>query len=219
MKERVLVFDMDGVLAEVGESFREAVVQTVRHFTGQTASRERIQEYKNSGGWNNDWALSRQLCRDLGVQVSYARISNYFNSIFLGPHGLIQREQWLAAPGLLERLLTRFRLAIFTGRNREELAPTLNRFAPDIRFFPIVTSDDVERGKPAPEGLDLIRTFFLDPELWYVGDTVDDARSARAAGVTFIGVAAAGTPPRLLLDEGAVQVVDNINQIEEVLPQ
>ena len=32
--EGVIVFDMDGVLAEVTESYREAIVQTVEHFTG-----------------------------------------------------------------------------------------------------------------------------------------------------------------------------------------
>ena len=31
-----LVFDMDGVLAEVTESYRETIVQTVQHFTGKT---------------------------------------------------------------------------------------------------------------------------------------------------------------------------------------
>ena len=29
-------------------------------------------------------------------------------------------------------------------------------------------------------------------KLWYVGDTVDDARSASAAGVPFIGIVAQG---------------------------
>ncbi len=47
---------MDGVLAEVTESYREAIVQTVEHFTGQRIARDLIQQYKNAGGWNNDWA-------------------------------------------------------------------------------------------------------------------------------------------------------------------
>jgi phosphoglycolate phosphatase-like HAD superfamily hydrolase len=55
-----------------------------------------------------------------------------------------------------------------------------------------------------------------------VGDTVDDARSARAAGVAFIGVAAAGHSTRseilrLFAEENAVAVVENVNEIEGVL--
>ena len=30
----IIVFDMDGVLVEVGESYREAIRETVKHFTG-----------------------------------------------------------------------------------------------------------------------------------------------------------------------------------------
>ena len=36
--DSVIVFDMDGVLAEVTESYRESIVQTVRYFTGQTVT-------------------------------------------------------------------------------------------------------------------------------------------------------------------------------------
>ena len=61
--DSLIVFDMDGVLAEVTESYREAIVQTVEHFTGQRIAREFIQQYKNAGGWNNDWAA---LAEDLG---------------------------------------------------------------------------------------------------------------------------------------------------------
>ena len=64
--ESLIVFDMDGVLAEVTESYREAIVQTVRHFTGQTVTREKIQDYKNAGGWNNDWALSQKIASEIG---------------------------------------------------------------------------------------------------------------------------------------------------------
>ena len=62
---------MDGVLADVTESYREAIVQTVEHFTGKRISRELIQDLKNQGGWNNDWALSQRIAADLGVEVAY----------------------------------------------------------------------------------------------------------------------------------------------------
>ena len=32
----MLVFDMDGVLVDVTESYRETIVRTVEHFTGKT---------------------------------------------------------------------------------------------------------------------------------------------------------------------------------------
>jgi HAD superfamily phosphatase len=223
MAGRVLVFDVDGVLVEVSESYREGIVRTVAHFTGQTVTRERIQDYKNSGGWNNDFALSQELCRTLGLEVPYERVAEYFTSIFLGEGGLIEREEWIPADGLLTRLAARFQLAIFTGRMRIELQPTLRRFAEQVSFAPVVTSDDVTDGKPHPEGLHKIAALCPGAGLWYVGDTVDDARSAKAAGVPFIGVAAPDNPRHaqivdVLRSAGAAAVIDDINQIEGVLP-
>src|SRR5580658_3612135 len=119
--ENMIVFDMDGVLAEVTESYREAIVQTVEHFTGNRIPRDLIQQYKNAGGWNNDWTLSQKIASDLGVEIDYGAVVDYFNRIFLGGadgDGLIRRETWIPEPGLLERLSARFDLAIFTGRLR-----------------------------------------------------------------------------------------------------
>jgi HAD superfamily hydrolase (TIGR01548 family) len=227
MAERLLVFDMDGVLAEVSESFRASIVETVRHFTGQTVSRARIQDYKNQGGWNNDWALSQRICQDLGVEVSYENISKYFTRIFLGENGapgLIMREQWVPRHGLLESLARTWRLGIFTGRLKLELAPTLARFAVGIPFDPIITTDDIQRGKPDPEGLLLVKSRCPGAEIWYVGDTVDDARCARAVNAPFIGIASRDNPRRaelieLLAAERAIAILDNVNEIEGALPR
>ena len=222
--EGLIVFDMDGVLAEVTESYREAIVQTVEHFTGRRIERDLIQDYKNQGGWNNDWALSQKIAADLGVEVPYDTVVDYFNQIFIGTNGngLIQREQWFPKPGLLDRLGKRFGLAIFTGRLQYEAEITLKRFAPDCVFDPLLCADHVTKPKPAPDGLLSIQLLNPNRKLWYVGDTVDDARSARAAGVPFIGIAAQNHSRhdeilRLFREEKAVAIIENVNEIEGVV--
>jgi HAD superfamily phosphatase len=216
---------MDGVLAEVTESYREAVVQTVRHFTGKSIERDSIQEYKNRGGFNNDWLLSQTICSDLGVTVPYDSVVKYFCDLFFGPNGddgLVSREVWVPKDGLLESLSQCYRLAIFTGRLHSEAAITLRRYAANIAFSPIIAEGDIANGKPAPDGLFLIRERTGAESMIYVGDTVDDARSARSAGVPFIGIAAQSTPGHgelvaLLRSEGAFAVLDDVNQIEKAL--
>ena len=183
---RMLVFDMDGVLVDVAESYRETICRTVEHFTGRKITRELVQEYKNRGGFNDDWLLSQTIAADLGVPVEFQTVVDYFNGIFYG--GLMQREQWIPLDGLLEQLASQRRLAIFTGRPREEALITLRRFSTAEYFDPLIGSEDVVHGKPHPEGLLKVR--HLSADIVYVGDTVDDARSARAAQVPFIGVAA-----------------------------
>jgi HAD superfamily phosphatase len=220
----MIVFDMDGVLTEVSESYREAILQTVRHFTGQQITRDLIQEYKNQGGWNNDWALSQKIAVDLGVNVEYGDVVSRFNELFLGQNGegLIRRERWFPQPGLLARLASSYELAIFTGRLRYEADISLKRFACDCRFDPIICSDDVANGKPAPDGLHSIVRMKPGRKLIFVGDTVDDARSASAAGVPFIGIAAESHSRRedlirLFEQEKAMAVIENINEIEGAL--
>jgi len=222
--DSIIVFDMDGVLTEVSESYREAIVQTVARLTGHQITRDLIQQYKNQGGWNNDWALSQKIAADLGVHVDYSDVVDQFNKIFLGSNGdgLIQRERWFPQPGLLERLMERFGIAIFTGRLRYEADISLRRFGAALRFDPIICTDDVANGKPAPDGLLAIQERKPGRKLIYVGDTVDDARASRAAGVPFIGIAAESHSRRqelirLFQQERAIAILENINQIEEAL--
>jgi HAD superfamily hydrolase (TIGR01548 family) len=226
--DQLIVFDMDGVLAEVTESYRESIVQTVRHYTGKTIERDLIQDYKNRGGWNNDWALSQKILADMGVNVDYDTVVEQFNVFFLGPkgdgQGLILRENWFPKPGFLERLAERYELSIFSGRIRFEADLTLRRFASDIRFDPTLYADEISIGKPAPDGLIEIQSRRPQSKLWYIGDTVDDARCARAAGVPFIGIAAhthtkRGELLNLFEHEKAIAIVENVNEIEAVLSQ
>ena len=194
------------------------------HFTGELVSHDLIQDFKNAGGWNNDWALSHRLIQDRGKNVEYAEVVRYFNSIFLGAHGdgLIRNEKWMPAPGFLERLAGRASLAIFTGRTRYEADATLGRHAVGIRFHPLVTDESVAKPKPAPDGLELIKREHPNKLIWYLGDTIDDARSAQAAGIPFLGVSTRDTPwhaeiAALLKNSGALLVLDDVNQLETLL--
>jgi HAD superfamily phosphatase len=222
----IIVFDMDGVLVEVTESYRAAIIETIRFFTGQTITNDEIQGWKNRGGYNNDWVLCHHFCRDAGFDIDYPTVVDQFNEFFFGTDndGLILREKWVPRDGLLERLATQHRLAIFTGRDRREADFTLKRFASAYPLDPIVTTEDVTHGKPHPEGLLLIRAKHPNSRMLFIGDTVDDARSASAARVPFIGIASPETPRRDLLvaalqSEGAIAVLENINQLEGALPQ
>lgn len=226
LKRRVLVFDMDGVLVDVTDSYRATIVETVRHFTGKEPSRELIQDYKNQGGWNNDWALSQRLIADVGGEdIPYETVVEVFQQYFFGVEGregLVMRERWIPADGLMSELASRFELAIFTGRTLEEAQFTLRRFVPEIAWSAIASDDLVAHSKPAPDGLFDIAAKHPGSDLLYFGDTVDDARSARAAGVPFIGVAHSGNPARealvaLLQSEGAAAIIENFNEIRGVL--
>ncbi len=225
--KRLIIFDIDGVLIDSTESFRRAAIEVVEMFTGEATTLERIAEIKNEGGYNNDADIALRLIHEAGYpEVTREEVMRAGEPLFMGADGawsgLMRHERWLPAEGLLERLAARAELSVFTGRGPSATLHSLGRFAPQVAFDPIMTSDLVENQKPAPDGLLKIleRKPGCDPI--FVGDIVDDARAARAAGVSFIGVTAPDAYHRqatvdLLLAEGARAVVAHVNEIEELV--
>jgi HAD superfamily phosphatase len=116
----------------------------------------------------------------------------------------------------LERLAARGPLALVTGRQEAEARFTLRRFGWE-GLFPVVVAMEQQAGREKPDPYPLALALAalaegdgasLDPAATvYAGDTVDDVRAARAAGVVPIGI----VPPyldaerhrRTLLDAGA----------------
>jgi phosphoglycolate phosphatase-like HAD superfamily hydrolase len=122
----------------------------------------------------------------------------------------------------LRRLAKKAELAIFTGRTRRELEPTLGRFGVEKYFRRIVTQNDIAKLKPHPEGLLKILDGRDPDRALYVGDNVDDAKAAKRAGIVFAGV----LPPRALArrvcaarlkEHGAKVILRNVAAVEELL--
>ena len=78
---------MDGVLVDVTESYRETISRHGRSTSPARRCRATaIQDYKNQGGWNDDWALSHQHHRGARRQreVACEEVVEYFQAIFHG---------------------------------------------------------------------------------------------------------------------------------------
>jgi HAD superfamily hydrolase (TIGR01548 family) len=58
MQADAVVLDIDGVLVDVADSYRRAIVESVEEVYGETIAREDVQLFKDAGGFNNDWELT-----------------------------------------------------------------------------------------------------------------------------------------------------------------
>jgi len=155
MQSRLLIFDMDGVLVDVTDSYRRTIAETVKLFTGTEISNREIQAFKNRGNSNNDWDLTTEIVRVKGGVATKDEVIEAFQKIYLGTNcdGLIARERWLPRNGLLENLARHSRFAMFTGRERWEASFTLSKFAPRHHVRSHHRHGRRREGKAGPEGL------------------------------------------------------------------
>ena len=186
----VIIFDIDGVLVDVAESFHRTVLETVTHFTGKRVSRAELHRWKNQSGFNDDWKLSTAWVRSLGGRSEYDEVKAKFVDLYWGENGKgnVSREKWMLSRPVLRRLAKRSELALFTGRIRIETDYTLDRCRVREFFRTIVTVEDVKRPKPNPEGLRKIMNGRDPGKAIYLGDNVDDAIASRAAQIPFVGI-------------------------------
>lgn len=70
MRVDAVVLDIDGVLVDVADSYRRAIIETLDRLYDETISRDDIQRFKDAGGFNNDWELT-----DAGALYVLARRS------------------------------------------------------------------------------------------------------------------------------------------------
>ncbi len=219
-----LLFDLDGVLADVSRSYRQAIIDTAAHWGVRIGSRQ-IAEEKARGDANNDWVLTHRLLRRHGVEVSLDEVTGVFEAHYQGSAtrpGLHERETPLVPRALLERLAHRLPLGIVTGRPRRDAERFLERHRLRALFRTLVCMEDTARPKPDPAPLRLALHRLGIEHAWFVGDTIDDVVAARRAGLLPIGVVAPGEPRRAaaerLRDAGAARVLDTLEAIEEKLP-
>jgi len=58
MNVDAVVLDVDGVLVDVADSYRRAIVESLEGVYGETIDRADVQQFKDAGGFNNDWELT-----------------------------------------------------------------------------------------------------------------------------------------------------------------
>jgi len=220
---RALLFDLDGVLADVSRSYRAAIVATAASFGVALASAE-IEAAKARGRANDDWALTAELVAARGIAVDLPELVARFEALYQGRPGrpgLRERETLLVPRARLAAWRARCRLAVVTGRPRADARRFLERHGVLDLFDALVCREDAPH-KPDPAPVRLALERLGARAAWMLGDTPDDLAAARAAGVVPLGVLAPGSDPEraraALEGAGAARVLARATELEELLP-
>ena len=218
-----LLFDLDGVIADVEESYRRCVLETAGTF-GVKVTREELATMVLAGDANNDWVLTQRILAGRGVEASLEAITEVYQEVYLGTStsaGLRESERLLVAPDLLSSLSNRLPLAIVTGRPREEAEWFLEKEGLTNLFQAVICMEDGPL-KPDPAPVRTAVSRLGVERAWMVGDTPDDIRAAAGAGIVPIGIVAPGPDPTAsaaaLREAGAATVLAAIDYLMELIP-
>ena len=220
---KAVVFDIDGVLIDVSQSYRLAIKKTAEFFLGKILDMKEVEAIKNRG-INDDCDAAELLIQENGGDFRKKVIIKKFQEFYLGRQfdGFVKNEKCLIKEPTLKKL-KKYKLAIFTGRPKLEADFGLKRYKIAKYFSEVIVKENVKEGKPSPEGLLKIiqKLNVKNNEVVYVGDNLSDLRAAKNAGVNFVGV----IPPNadkaylknLFQSEGAETVLNNVNDIAGVI--
>ena len=195
----IVVFDIDGVIRDVGNSYRRAISDTVESFTNNTwrPTLEDIDTIKSEGIWNNDWKLSQELVYRYfesqgqsrsSLNLDYDRIVDFFQQRYRGRNpelfdGYIATEPLLISPSYLQQLSeNNIGWGFFSGATRGSAEYVLKKRL-KLKNPVLVAMEDAP-GKPDPTGLFTaiakIDTNSSCP-LFYLGDPVADMLTIQKA--------------------------------------
>ena len=175
---RGILFDLDGTLVDS----LELILSSYRHSLLTNLGREASDE---------DWL--RTLGRPLRVQMqefatSPSQLEALIETYLV--HNQANHDRLVRSfPGMRDAVSTLrergYRLGVVTSKLRDNALRELRTCNMDGLFDSIVTASDVERPKPDPQPVEMGLAGLELPagEVLFVGDSVYDLRSGRAAGV------------------------------------
>jgi HAD superfamily hydrolase (TIGR01509 family) len=204
-----VVFDLDGVLIETEEIWDD--VREV--YARERGARYDAEAQRAMMGMSSiEW--SRYMHDELGVPDSPAEISAEVVRRMETRYreGLPLRAGAVAA---VERLAARWPLAVASSSNRPLIDAVLELGGLDHLFRATVSSEEVARGKPAPDVyLEAARRLDVDAaSCAAVEDSHNGIRSARAAAMRVIAVPNPSYPPGSDALAEADVVIDSLDEL------
>jgi HAD superfamily hydrolase (TIGR01509 family) len=207
-----VIFDLDGVLLDSEQVWNEAKEQLVNERGGRWSEDA---PHRMMGMSSPEW--SAYLRDELGVDLEPGSISDAVVSRL----ERIYRERLPLLDGAVdavERLAQRWPLGLASSSNREIIDLFLDLSGLAGRFQVTLSSEEVPRGKPAPDAyIETARRLGVRPEACVaVEDSANGLRAARAAGMAVIALPNPHYPPG---DEELAGADVRIGSLHELTPE
>jgi HAD superfamily hydrolase (TIGR01509 family) len=204
-----VIFDLDGVLIDSEQVWDTAREQLTKELGGrwhEGAQRDMM------GMSSLEW--SRYMHDDLDIDLPPQEISDEV----VRRLQRLYRERLPLLPGArkaVERLAARWSLAVASSSNRPLIELVLELAGIADRFRVIVSSEEVERGKPAPDVyLEAARRLGAEPaECAAIEDSEKGILSAHATGMRVVAIPNRDFPPGAEALAAADVVLDSLAKL------
>jgi len=207
-----VVFDLDGVLIQTEELWDEVREELARAGGGRYGEEE---QRAMMGMSSPEW--SRYMHEHVGLPKSPDEIAAEVVQQMAARY----REHLPLIDGAVEaveRLAARWPLGVASSSNRELIDLALELSGLDRLFHATVSSEEVERGKPAPDVyLEASRRLGVEPaRAAAIEDSHAGIRSAKAAGMHVLAIPNPAYPP----DDEALAVADAVlESLSDLTPE
>lgn len=213
-ESRALIFDLDDTLVDTSGSYDVTVAALVEKYSGKPLEDAELKKLRARGGFNDDWDGAAELLRRRGNEVPRDEIKREGKKIYLSLAR--EKEELLIDTKDLEKLKTRYRLFVATGRPRDEYEPVwAQTFGPVVEA--VYCKDDLPDMKPKPAP-DMLLAVLREHGIcagYYIGNNVDDMQAAKAAGLGPIAVATTQNA-ETLAGAGARIVIEKLQLLRKV---
>ena len=201
-----VVFDLDGVLVDTDHIWHEVREGLARERCGRWTEHS---EADMSGMSSLEW--SRYLHDVVGLPGPPQELNDEVVRRMLARYG----EEPPFIDGARETVTTlagRFRLAVASSSNRALIESVLEAGGIATHFEAWVSSEEVPRGKPAPDVfLEAARRLGVDPtDCAAIEDSTNGLRAAHAAGMRVVAIPNRRYPPAVESVELADAVVESV---------
>jgi len=216
---KLLIFDLDGTLADTGRDITDALNYALGPFGGKEYSLEETKAMVGSGISTLLGSLipPASLPAKTGQEHPGERVTGRFLEYY-AEHLL---DNTRAYPHVKETLsqLGQYKKAVLSNKREKYSRQILEELMLSPYFDTIWGSDSVREKKPSPVPvLDLIGAFNVSKdETVVIGDSNFDVEAGKAAGVKVIGVTYGFRSREFLRD--ADIIIDRFDELLKVLPE
>ena len=192
-----ILFDFDGVLVDSEPLHFACWAEVLAPFGVKLAWEVYCERYIGI----DDRDMLRQIAAEAGQPVEWQTLwAKYPAKKALFQRRMEQPPFPAELPGLLAKLREEYKLAVVSSSARSEIEPPLQASKMRGYFEALVTGEDVQRLKPAPDPYLLGARLLGAERPLVVEDSPAGIASGRAAGFEVLAVTSASAMPAALLD-------------------